>query len=66
MEENKNQNQNQKKERTQAEWNRLAGYAFIGAGAAWLAIGFNIALSVSLMALGIVLLATSKNKKEKQ
>lgn len=57
-------NKNQKKERTQAEWNRLAGYAFIGAGAAWLVTGFYRALSVSLLALGIALLALSKNNKQ--
>ena len=64
MEENKNQNENQKKERTQAEWNRLAGYAFIGAGTAWLVAGLYLALSVSLIALGIVFLATSKKQKQ--
>ncbi|MCH5334307.1 MAG: hypothetical protein J1D86_00690 [Alistipes sp.] len=52
------------KEKKPADYNRLAGIAFIGAGAAWLAIGFNIALSVSLIALGIIFLATSKNKQQ--
>ena len=52
------------KDKKPVEYNRMAGIAFIGAGAAWLSIGFNIALSVSLIALGIIFLATSKNKKQ--
>ena len=43
---------------------RLAGFAFIGAGFAWLLAGINRALSVSLLALGIIFLALSKNNNQ--
>ena len=55
---------NDNKERRQVEYGRLAGYAFIGAGFAWLLAGVNRAMSISLLALGIVFLTTSKNKKQ--
>ena len=55
---------NDNKEKKPAEYYRLAGYAFIGAGLAWMLAGENLALAVSLMALGIVFLTTSKNKKQ--
>lgn len=46
------------------EYNRLAGYAFIGAGTAWLLTGFNRGLAASLLALGIIFLTLSKNNKQ--
>ena len=48
----------------QAEYGRLAGIAFIGAGTAWLAAGVNRPLAVSILALGIIFLAINKNKKQ--
>ena len=55
---------NDNKEKKPVEYYRLAGYAFIGAGFAWLLAGVNRAMSISLLALGIVFLTTSKNKKQ--
>ena len=55
---------NDKNENKPAANFRLAGYAFIGAGAAWLAIGFNRGLAASLLALGIIFITLSKNKKQ--
>lgn len=54
----------EEKNKKPVEYNRLAGYAFIGAGAAWLAIGFNRGLAASLLALGIIFITLSKNKKQ--
>ena len=43
---------------------RLAGYSFIIAGGAYLIAGLVRPLAVGLLALGIVFLAISKNKKQ--
>ena len=56
----------EQKNKKPVEYNRLAGYAFIGAGAAWLLTGFNRGLAASLLALGIIFLALPKNNKDKQ
>ena len=55
---------NDKNENKPAANFRLASYAFIGAGTAWLVTGLYRGLAVSLLALGIVFLAISKNKKQ--
>lgn len=52
------------KDKKTVNYNRLAGGAFIAAGFAWLATGADRPLAISLLALGIVFLTTSKNKKQ--
>lgn len=55
---------NDKNENKPAANFRLAGYAFIGAGTAWLVTGLYRGLAVSLLALGIIFLVQDKTTKK--
>lgn len=56
----------QEKKISPAGYSRMAGYAFIGAGTAWLLTDVDRVMAISLIALGIVFLVQGKTDKEKK